>query len=274
MKKAILTALLFSFFTMPLHAQFLKKLKKKVENRVENTIINKTADKAASETEKSMENLMNMQLKNNGFPKGMEQVQVADIPEVYDFEWSYVMEIQTGQGDMKMKYFLKKDAPYFGFQLPENEFYMVMDPVNEINVMYMDSGGNKMLTATTMPQDSSINNEETGEHTENYDFKEIGKETIMGFECTGYQAEDDQRVFTFYITTEPDISFNNIYSSGQSNLPEGFDAGWLEDGKGLMMKMIMEGKKNAKENVTMTCISLEKKPFSLHKSDYSSLAGN
>ena len=41
-----------------------------------------------------------------------------------------------------------------------------------------------------------------------------------------------------------------------------------------MMQMIMEGKKNARDNATVTCIALEKKKFSLNKGDYNSLAGN
>jgi hypothetical protein len=273
MKKLILVTILTAFIAMPSQAQFLKKLKKNVENRVEQVVVNKAADKAAVEADKSMENLMNLDFKNSGFAMGFEQVDPAEIPESYDFDWTYVMNVTTAQGDMEMKYFLKKDASYFGIYVAQNNSYMVMDHDRNMNVIYMDSEGNKMLMAMKIPEPSPADLSEEEKYNDEFSFKKIGEKKILGYNCTGFQGENKETVFTFYVTNEADISFNDIYKSDNTRLPKGFDPEWIKDGQGLMMKMIMEGKKNAKENVTMTCTSLEKKPFSIEKSDYRSIAG-
>ena len=271
MKKAVLTTILMAFCLMPLHAQFLKNLQKKVEKRVENTVTNKVADKAAAEAGKSVDNMMDFKM---GGASGFEQVDPSEIPQVYEFDWNYVMKVETRQGDMILNYFLKKDAPYFGMKLPDNDMHMVMDASRNLNVMYMRSQGNNMVMATKMPK--ALPDEIAADNAANdeYSFKKIANKTILGYDCEGYQGENRDMVFTFYVTTEPDISFGDIYKSDQTKLPKGFDPNWIKDGQGIMMQMIMEGKKNARDNATMTCIALEKKNFSLNKGDYNSLAGN
>ncbi|WP_168194596.1 DUF4412 domain-containing protein [Antarcticibacterium arcticum] len=274
MKKAVLLGVLMMFITIPSQAQFLKNLQKKVEKRVENTVTNKVADKAAAEAGKSVDNMLNFQMANSGFATGFEQVDPSEIPEIYEFDWSYVVKMETRDGDMILNYFLKKDAPYFGFKLPDNDMFMVMDPSKKINVMYMRAEGNNMVMATRIPESNSAELAADKKQADEFSFKKIANKTIMGYDCSGYQGENKEMVFTFYVTREPDISFGDIYKSDKTNLPKGFDPQWIEDGNGIMMQMIMEGKKNAKENATLTCIALEKKPFNIKKSDYNSSAGN
>jgi len=271
MKKAILTTILMVFCLIPLHAQLLKNLQKKVEKRVENTVTNKVADKAAAEAGKSVDNMMNPQM---GAGAGFEQVDPSEIPQIYDFDWSYVMKMETRQGEMILNYFLKKDAPYFGMKLPDNDMHMVMDPSRNLHIMYMRSEGNNMVMATKMPKSMAEDIAADNAANDEYSFKKIANKTILGYDCEGFQGENRDMVFTFYVTTEPDISFGEIYRSDKAKLPKGFDPKWIKEGKGIMMQMIMEGKKNAKDNATMTCIALEKKDFSLNKGDYNSLAGN
>lgn len=233
MKKAVLTTILMAFCLMPLHAQIFKNLK----------------------------------------GAGVQQVDPSEIPQVYDFEWSYVMKMETRQGDMILNYYLKKDAPYFGMKLPENDMYMVLDRSRNLNIMYMRSEGHNMVMATKMPK--TLPDEIVSENAESdeFSFKKIANKTILGYDCEGYQGENSDMVFTFYLTTEPDISFGEMYKSDQTKLPKGFDPKWIKDGMGIMMHMTMEGKKNTRDNATMTCIALEKKNFSLNKSDYKSLPG-
>ncbi|WP_168191339.1 MULTISPECIES: DUF4412 domain-containing protein [Antarcticibacterium] len=273
MKKVLITGILVAFCALPLQAQFLKKLQKKVEQRVENTVTNKVADKAAAEAGKSMDNMLNFDFGKTGFAPGFEMVDVAEVPEVYEFEWRYVMTMNTAQGDMEMEYFLKKDAPYFGIRMPQNDVFMVMDHKRQMNVMYMNSGENKMVMATKMPELTAEDMKEAEEYNEEMSFKPIGSKEILGYDCKGFQAENEDMVYTFYVTSEPEISFNDIYRNENTQLPKGFDPQWLEDANGLMMQMIMEGKKKAKENVSMTCTALEKKPFSIQKNEYKSMAG-
>ena len=272
MKKLVLTLILTALLAIPAQAQFLKKLQQKVSQQVENTVTNKVADKAAQEAGKSVDNMLDFSI-GDGFASGYEPIDYAEIPEVYEFDWSYVVKMETGQGDMTINYLLKKDAPYFGFKLPENDIQMVMDPSRNMNVMYMNSEGNKMVMATKIPE---ITSEEMSSDLEEdeFNFKKVGNKTIMGYDCTGYQGENAEMVLTFYVTTEPDVNFGDFYKSDKTNLPKGFDPKWIEDGNGIMMQMIMEGKKNSKNNTTMTCIALERKTSTINKIDYKSIAGN
>lgn len=261
-----------AFIAIPVQAQFLKKLQQKVSQQVENTVSKKIADKAADEAGKSVDNMFDFSI-GDGFARGYEPIDYAEIPEIYEFDWSYVVKMETGQGDMTINYLLKKDAPYFGLQLPENDMQMVMDPSRNMNIMYMNSEGNKMVMATKIPEISP--GEMAGDLEEDeFNFKKVGNKTIMGYDCTGYQGENSDMVFTFYVTTEPDINFGDFYKSDKSNLPKGFDPKWIEEGNGIMMQMIMEGKKNSKNNATMTCVALERKASSINKSDYKSISGN
>ena len=270
MKKAVLTSILMAFCLMPLHAQVLKNLKKKVEQRVEKTVTDKVADKAADKAGQSVDKMLDFPMPGTS---GIEQADFSEIPQVYDFDWSYVMKMETREGDMILNYFLKKDAPYFGMTLPENDTHIVLDPSRNLNVMYMRTEGNNIVMATkipkTLPEEIAADTAEADE----FSFKKIGNKTIMGYDCEGYQGENSEMVFTFYLTTEPDISFGDMYKSDKTKLPKGFDPNWIKDGNGIMMHMNMEGKKNDRENVTMTCIALDKKNFSINKADYKSLTG-
>jgi hypothetical protein len=264
MKKLILATILISFAAMPVHAQIFKKIKQKVEDRLEKKEADKTADEAGESSDT---------FNSSGLAAGFNQVDAADIPESYDFDWNYVMSVSTAQGDMELEYFLKKDASYFGMKVPQNDMFMVIDQSRKLNVMFMESGGNKMFMTTKIPDQSSAQSAGQDNYNEEFNFKKIGEKKILGYNCTGFQGENEDTVFTFYVTSEPGISFNDLFKSENTKLPKGFDPDWIKDGQGLMMQMIMEGKKNAKENVTMTCTKLEKKPFSIKKSDYRSIAG-
>jgi len=270
MKKLILTGVLMAFFLIPAQAQVLRNLKKKVEHRAEQ----KATDKAASEAGKSAEKAMEPHYNNRAFPMGIAQVDLSEVPESYEFEWRYVMKMENKEGETHLNYFLKKDAPYFGFKLPNSEeMIMVMDGSRNLMVNYMNSKGTKMITASRISK-SELNETEDENERDETTFKKIGGKTIMGYKCRGFQAENKDGVSTFYITSEPDISFMDIYKSDKTKLPANFDPKWIEDGKGLVMQMILEDKKNAKNNLVMTCIALEKQSVILHKKEYKSLAGN
>jgi len=270
MKKLILTGVLMVFFLMPAQAQVLRNLKKKAENRVEQ----KSTDKAASEAGKSAEKAMEPHYNNKGFPMGTGQADLSEVPETYEFEWRYVVKMENKEGETHLNYFLKKDAPYFGFKLPNSEeMFMVMDESRNLMVNYMNSKGTKIITASRISK-SALNETEDEKESDETTFKKIGNKTILGYKCRGFQAENKDGVYTFYITSEPDINFMDIYKSDKTKLPANFDPKWIEDGKGLMMQMILEDKKTAKNNLVMTCVALEKQSVILRKSDYKSLAGN
>jgi hypothetical protein len=273
MQRLILTGILMVSFLIPAQAQILKNLKKKVEHRVEQKVSDKIADKAASEAGKSVDKAMEPGNDQSGFPMGTAQADLSEVPESYEFEWRYVMKMENKKGETQLNYFLKKDAPYFGFKLPNSEeMFMVMDESRNLMVNFMNSKGHKMITASRISKSALQETTDENERDE-YSFKKLGSKTILGYNCRGFKAENKDGVYTFYITSEPDISFMDIYKLDKANLPANFDPKWIKDGKGLMMQMILEDKKNAKNNLIMTCVALEKESVILRKSDYKSLAG-
>ena len=160
MKK--LTILFISLFLVgsTAEAQFLKKLKKKVEQKVEQKVINNVSDKAAADTEKSLNNMWEMDLEGMAMPMG-ERVDPAEIPASYAFDWEYTLNMNSEQGDMEFTYLLKKDAPHFGIQMANVPgMFMVMDGEKQMMVMFMNSEGNKMLTATRLDPENLAASEE------------------------------------------------------------------------------------------------------------------
>jgi len=134
-------------------------------------------------------------------------------------------------------------------------------------VMFMDSEGSKMLTATKLDAASL----ETSEAEDTYldtEVREIASKEIMGYHCKGYQTETPEHLYTFYVTEEAGIGFSDIFKANEKNAPKGFDPAWFKDGTGLMMEMNLEDKKDASKNVSMTCTKLEKQDFSIRKADY------
>jgi len=245
-------------FLVPAPAQVLRNLKKKLIQPAEQEA-----------TDKAMEHQYN----NSGFPLGTGQADLSEVPETYEFDWRYVLKMENEHGETHLNYFLKKDAAYFGIKLQNSEeMFMVMDNSRNLTVNYMNSKGNKMIFASRISKSTFSETEAENERDETT-FKKIDSKTIMGYKCRGYQAENKDGVYTFYITSEPDISFMDMYKSDNAKLPANFDPKWIEDGNGLMMQMILEDKKNAKNNLVMTCIALEKQSVSLRKRDYKSLTG-
>lgn len=270
MKKLAVLSILALLFSFPVHAQFLKKLQKKVERRVEDVVANKVADKAAEETSKSMDNLLDFEFKNLGIPRGIEAVDPSEVPDRYVFDYAYKIKMESQGEEIFFNYLLKQDAPYIGFIMPgSTDMYMVLDHSKNISVIFMKSQENKFMAATKLPE---ITEENTVGSSEEFSYKKIGNKTISGYECSGFQAENKEAVYTFYLTEEAGISFANIYNTDKTSLPSNFDRSWLEEGDGVMIQMIMEDKKNAKNNINMICTGIDKNSFALAKADY--LTGN
>lgn len=270
MKKLILSMLSVLLFAFSAEAQFLKNLKKKVEQRVENKVTENIANKAANEADKSLNKMWETKLKNMPVPMGANRVDISEVPDTYSFDWAYQMEMQTSEGTMNMVYHLKQNAPYFGINLKEvGDMFMVLDNENDLSIMYFNSEENKFLSATKLePEDLA---EDNAEYYEDFSIEEIEGKNILGYNCKGYKAENDEHIFKFYITKDAPVNFTGMQQSKDSKVPKGFNADWLKDGKGLMMEMQMEDKKDPGKNAKMLCTSLERKSLSLNKNEYNSL---
>ncbi|MEA1787207.1 DUF4412 domain-containing protein [Arenibacter sp. GZD96] len=267
-KMIIVSALFFSMVFMETsEAQFLKKLKNRVEQTVEETVINKTANKAAEKASRSMDKVFDANL---GSGKQGKRVVPENIPGSFDFEYQYRLTMTTDKGAMDLDYFLTPGASYLGSKINAGmEMFMVMDGDENITYMFMDSGGNKMATATQV--DLSDIEEDDEFDTSGFTITDLPNKTYLGYDCIGKQMENADYVFTLYFTNDALISFNDVFKTDSDRVPPALRS-QLKDYEGaLMMYMDMKDKKNkGKKNTsgTMECTLLEPVNFSFNTSGY------
>ena len=269
-KTQLLSILMIALCSQLSHSQFLKKLKEKAAQAVENVVIDKTADKAAQMAGNGMDKVFNMDLSG-------PQVDPSILPDRYEFEWKYTMQMKHKKGNMNMTYYLKPGAKYFGSQ-PElendvmaNGMFMVMDQGLNIMAIFMDSENGKSGHVLKNPTESLEDMADEGnENMDDYSFKEIGTKTILGYECQGFQMENEELKMTMYVAMDAPVSFNQVYGGMQPKaLPKGFDPKWLDKAENsIMMEMDMVNKKKKKFSAKMTCVALEKSPKTLVVSEY------
>ena len=267
--KPLLLSIIFLFISNTTQAQFLKKLKKKAEQAVENVIIDKTANKAAEMAGSGMDKIFDIDFEG-------AQADPSILPESYEFEWKYTMQTNHKKGQMNMTYYLKPDAKYFGSQ-PEmednpmaNGMLMLFDQELDIMAIFMDTEDGKSGTLLKNPSiDLEDITEQEDANLEGYTFTEIGTKTILGYECQGFQVENDEMKMMMYIAMDAPVSFNQVYGNHMKTTPKGFDPKWMEKAENsILMEMEMINKKKKKYNMKMTCVTLEKSAKTLVVSDY------
>ena len=201
-----------------------------------------------------------------------------ELKDNYDFDYIYKLKMTSKKDDIQFDYYLKKDAEYFGFELPimskDQEgmnMFTVMDNHNNVTAMFMEMMGKKIVKKSKI----KISDFDSDNDTSDYTIKEIGTKTILGYECQGFNMENKDSEVTFYITDEAPVSFSKIWDTGKNNMPKGFNPSWMKkySENGLMMEMHYVDKKKSKRNMTMTCIAVEKTDFSIQASDYGSMLG-
>jgi hypothetical protein len=200
----------------------------------------------------------------------------VDLPATYTFDYNYKLKMttQSQKKDMVMDYYLKKDAEYFGFKMDQikteqGDMFFVMDNNLDVNAMFMDMMGQKMVQTTSLNMKEMT--KDTVESNKDFNIKKIGTKTILGFECQGFVIDNDEAEITFYIAENAPVSFNNMMDANLKNMPKGFNTEWMKKMEnGLMMEMIYKDKKKSKNDMTMTCIALNKTDFSIKTSDYKS----
>lgn len=254
------------FFFQSANAQFLKKLKDRVQETVENVIIEKTAEKAAEKTGDGMDKILNMDFSGIG----KTPVDPNTIPESYDFTWKYSLQMQTTEGDMVLDYFLMPDQPYFGFEsAPMKDMFMVMDTENKMTVIYLDTEGNSSIMAVAIPDDVLL--DEMNGESEDFSYEILANKTIMGYDCKGVKATNEELEMTMYFTTDAEVSFRDIYKSDNANIPKGLKKYFKEGENTLMLELEMVNYKKEKLNASMKCVGLEKIQKVVNKSDYESM---
>ena len=109
----------------------------------------------------------------------------------------------------------------------------------------------------------------TDDKTKKMKYKAIPGKKILGFNCKGMQASNDEMEMIFYYTTEAKVSFTNIFKTNQNGgMPDVFKDLVKANEKPLLMEMNYKDLKNKNKTTTMKCIGLNKEPYTFNKSDY------
>lgn len=208
----------------------------------------------------------------------LAQKNTKELQDNYDFDYTYKLKMTSKKDDIQFDYYLKKDAPYFGFAIPlmtkDQEgmnLFTVMDTETAVTAMFMEVMGRKVVQKSKI----KLSDFDSDDNTSDYTIKEIGSKTILGYNCQGFIMENKESEVTFYITDEAPVSFNKMWNTGKNKMPKGFNPAWMKtySENGLMMEMDYVDKKKSKNNMTMTCVGLEKTDFSIQTTDYGSMLG-
>lgn len=271
MKRLLLVVLSVVLVSATAEAQFFKKLKQKVEEKVEQTVHEKVSNKAAEEADRQLESIMTANLGKAGLPLGGERVPSDEIPKSYRFDWEYTMTMSTTAGEMNMVYLLSEYQPISGVRLNEAAgMTVVQDYDNQLSVMYMNSGGNGIVTATRLDSES-LEFDTTENPYEDMEVRKIGTKEILGYHCQGYEMENQEYVLTYYITDEAQVNMNHLQLTRQSeNIPKTYDTEWFEEENPMMMEMGMVNKQDPKKNVSMRVTNIENNDLIIRTSDYQS----
>jgi len=272
--RKILIILFFSVISTNLiNAQFFKKLKQRVKDATEEAVIMKTEEKAANETGKAADKLLNVNIQKMMNSKTGSSVDPSILPDIYDFDWKYTMQMETKDGSFIINYFLKSGVKYFGSK-PDmkqsgatGDMYTVMDMDRNINTMFMDMDGQRMAMANSIPMEMDL--EDEGSLTDEYTFKEIGSKEIMGYTCQGFTMENSETKMTIYAALEAPVSFSQIFGMKTDKTPKGFNSKWLDKMENsLVMEVQYINKKKKKNSLKMRCVSLKEEFFSIDKNEY------
>lgn len=259
------------FLSADVNAQFLKKLGKKVEQKVENTVINKTSNKAGKETGKAVDKVLEPETGNSKEKKQKTSKKNTSksLLSSYEFDYQYQMTMTTSQGTMNIDYFLKRGASYLGAKMNQGvDMFMVMDGESNTNYMFMNSGGNKIATATSLSGNDLIN---SSNNEEEYTITDLPSKTILGYHCLGKQMENEDYLIKMYYTTEAKVSFNEVFSTANDQIPDAMKAHFNSADGALMMYMDLKDKKNKGKrdsSGTMECTLLKPTKFSFSTAGY------
>jgi hypothetical protein len=139
---------------------------------------------------------------------------------------------------------------------------MVTDDNAKTTYMFMESGGNKVVTATSIDMDETMDDIEDIESPslDDMTITDLPNKTILGYNCIGKKFENDEYAFISYFTVDAPVSFDQVFKSEMDRYPEPIKEQFKNYEGALLMHMEMIDKTNkGKKNTsgTMECIAVE-----------------
>lgn len=259
----IFSIVLMLIFENASQAQVLKKLQRKIQDKVEQ----KAVGEVEEENFKAISEISNAEAVSMGY--GKNKIDASVVPDLYQFSWEYSLEIQTEtEKPIIVDYFLEPNAGYFGLNMGDsNEMFMIMDAGNKLTVTCFDQKGEKVAMALRIPDYKGIVEKENKKA--DFSYRSLPDKIIMGYNCKGMEAVNEDYVMIFYYTNDAKVSFSNLFQSLQKQkTPDVLQYYFKSGEKPLMMMTSVKDLKKNGAITTMNCVSLEKHAFSFIKSDY------
>lgn len=269
----ILLVFCLGFFSQG-HTQILKKLGNKAKKAAERTLEKKVEQKTEKETEKVFDSTFN----NQGTTKKKEErtynssVSKVDPAANYNFSHKYVMQVKSDKNETVLNYYLTNSGNYIGSSVPDKkgnqDVITVMDLSRKTLFMFMENKGDKSQMSMNLDVGDVANDamEET-----NVKVTATGNtKTILGYSCQEYKVVGNDLNGSVWIAPTADINFSKSFYNIKSK--KGMDQSWMKMLNGLTMQMDMvDTSKRKPQNMSMTCIALEKIKLNIHTADYKKL---
>ena len=266
----LITGLAILFSASTAYGQFFNELKRQTKERAEMVMIQKSADKAGDATANAMDKILNPNFE--GFMKGGgKKVDRAELPDSYEFSYKYSLKMTTQEGNIIFDYYLNPASGYMGVKMDMGaDMFIVMDQERQVNINYINSGGNSIATAS-----SAINlnedNMDSYQDLQDYVITDLPNKEFLGYDCIGKQMENEEWKFIMYIAPDMEVSFQDVFKQDNSKLPPAMQIYAEQFENSLMMYMDMvdkKGKKKKNISGTMECVGIEQVNFSIHNGNY------
>jgi len=203
--------------------------------------------------------------------KAIDKNMHDNLPAIYDFEWTYTIQIQSKKDIVTANYFLKPQATYLGFKLDtkndnSNKGLIIIDTKRNKNIILIGTQDRKTLISTKLPP---IDLEKEEKEKNRYTITKIGTKIILNYQCQGYKITSNDGESIAYILEKAPVNFNQIRMLNSFKKSKGFNPVWLKQFKnGLVMEMNFISSKKKKYNTKIECIIFKKEKKSINLSEY------
>ena len=281
----VLAASLLSItLSLDAHGQIFDRLKKKAKEAATQKAEEKLSQKIEEMTYKMVEDSWNSifgemgtdSLSPNSTPFMMSSnVQTEDA---YDFNIITTMEVITTSKDGKseppmfMDMYFNQNKSYTGakfrseeMQKQDGDLFIVYDFDNKAMLMLISNKKDNFSFAydwnqlTTQAEESTDDNEqETNQNTDSHwkNYTHIGSKTILGYQCDGYQSENDNEIVELWIAPDADFGSQRMFGAHanakqiKGKIPEDYPTG-------MMMEMQSENR-NSGEKISLKVTSINR----------------
>lgn len=271
--KAILFILII-FIAPNSNAQLLKKLTKKATEASERTLERKVEEKTETETEKAFDSTFNNQKQTKNKKSSSFNISASKVAPAanYNFSHKYVMQVKSDKNETILNYYLTNSGDYLASSVPDKngneDMKTVMDLSRKTMYMFMENKGDKSQMSMSLDLEEIA--DDASEET-NVKVTPTGKtKTILGYVCQEYKVVGDDLNGSIWVAPNAEISFAKSFYNIKAK--KGMDQSWMKMLNGLTMEMNMvDTSKQKPQNMSMTCIALEKIKLNIHSEDYKKL---